>query len=162
MVAVAGAHPPGRPTALCRRAAGRGRSASSACAITWRRWSCSPSTPAAGRRRATGDAEPDCDVSSGGHARQTCHPCVLLPGQAAPASTKPQLKLTHRTRYGANNASRRFATSRATRNIAATSRSSISVAPSYSARFLLRWAWSSTRYCSGGRSRVCGKHWNTT
>ena len=30
-------------------------------------------------------AEPDCNVSGGSHARQTCQPCVLLPRQVGAA-----------------------------------------------------------------------------
>ena len=52
----------------------------------------------------------------------------------------------------------RFTTARATRSNAATSCSSTSIAPSYSARLRLRWAWSSTRHCSRGRPMVCCRH----
>jgi electron transfer flavoprotein alpha subunit len=60
---------------------------------------------------------------------------------------KPQIML-----YGVGHTAiscfTRFATSRATRNIAATSCSSTSMSPSYSARLRFRCAWSSTRHCS--------------
>ena len=57
--------------------------------------------------------------------------------------------------------SMRFATSCTTRSTAATSCSSTSISPSYSARFRLRCASSRIRHCWGGRAIVCCRHWNT-